>query len=67
VVDAEATQTLRSQMRAGRNAPLPIFNRGPDVDTLRANCLAETGLPAPIAPVWRTRPTPAPALALAAE
>jgi N-methylhydantoinase B len=67
VVDAEATQTLRSQMRAGRNAPLPIFNRGPDVDTLRANCLAETGLPAPIAPVWRTRPAPAPALALAAE
>jgi N-methylhydantoinase B len=64
VVDAEATRTLRSQMRAGRNA-LPIFDRGPDLETLRANCLTETGLPAPIAPVWRKRL--APPLALAAE
>ena len=28
---------------------------GPDIETLRANCLAETGLPAPQQPVWRVQ------------
>jgi N-methylhydantoinase B len=54
-VDATSTEALRAEMRAGRNE-LPIFNRGPEIEVLRANCLAETGLPAPIAPVWRSRP-----------
>ena len=26
---------------------LPLFNYGPGIETLRANCEAETGLPAP--------------------
>ena len=54
VVDTAATEALRARMRDGRG-PLPMFNRGPDIETLRANCLAETGLPAPTQPVWRTK------------
>jgi N-methylhydantoinase B len=36
----------------GRRAPLTIFDRGPDIATLRERCLADTGLPAPRQPVW---------------
>ena len=54
VVDAAATEALRTQMRGAR-PPLGLFNYGPDIETLRANCLAETGLPAPVQPVWQTR------------
>ncbi len=53
-VDTKKTEALRTKMRANRGA-LPVFNRGPDIEALRASCLAETGLPAPIAPQWRTR------------
>ena len=49
--DAAATDTLRASMRRERS-PLGIFNRGPDIETLRATCVAQTGLPAPVAPVW---------------
>lgn len=51
-VDAEATETLRAEMRANRNA-LPVFNRGPEIEILRETCLADTGLAAPVQPVWR--------------
>jgi N-methylhydantoinase B len=51
VVDAGATQGLRAQMRAARGE-LPLFNYGPGIAALRANCQAETGLPAPIQPEW---------------
>ncbi|MGI4881454.1 MAG: hydantoinase B/oxoprolinase family protein, partial [Janthinobacterium lividum] len=51
-VDEAATGKLRSEMRAERPETLPTFNYGPDIETLRANCLAETGLPAPKQPVW---------------
>jgi N-methylhydantoinase B len=37
-----------------------LFDFGPDIETLRKNCLAETGLPAPI-------PAGTPEYALAAE
>lgn len=60
-VDTAATETLRGDMRSGRGE-LPLFNAGPDIETLRANCLEETGLPAPKQPVWNQ-----PALAQAAE
>ena len=50
-VDAAATEALRTQMRATRPA-LELFNYGPGIDALRANCVAETGLEAPIQPVW---------------
>jgi N-methylhydantoinase B len=37
-----------------KRGELPLFNFGADIETLRANCLAETGLPAPRQPVWHT-------------
>jgi N-methylhydantoinase B len=52
-VDANATDALRAEMKSKRGE-LPLFNFGADIETLRANCLAETGLPAPRQPVWQT-------------
>jgi N-methylhydantoinase B len=52
VVDEAATDALRASMRAARPANDSVFNYGPDIETLRRNCLAETGLPAPVQPVW---------------
>ena len=60
-VDVAATEALRDTLRAQRGAELPLFNYGPKVEDLRLACLRETGLPAPIQPLWRTN------LALAAE
>jgi N-methylhydantoinase B len=51
IVDAAATERLRAEMRADRGE-LPLFDYGPGIDALRANCEAETGLPAPIQPRW---------------
>ncbi|HEX4873415.1 MAG TPA: hydantoinase B/oxoprolinase family protein [Sphingorhabdus sp.] len=51
VIDTAATEALRSQMRSERGV-LPLFNYGPGIETLRANCEAETGLKAPVQPVW---------------
>ena len=50
--DVKKTKALRKKMRASRG-PIEIFNYGPDIETLRENCKKETGLPAPIAPVWK--------------
>ncbi|WP_136162693.1 hydantoinase B/oxoprolinase family protein [Sphingomonas flavalba] len=58
-VDEAGTDALRAEMRAGRGGPLPIFDFGPDIDTLRARCEAETGLPAPRQPAWRPQPATA--------
>jgi N-methylhydantoinase B len=54
-IDAGATQALRAELRAARPATLPLFDFGPNIETLRANCEAETGLPAPVQPVWAAR------------
>ncbi|MEM6683105.1 MAG: hydantoinase B/oxoprolinase family protein [Pseudomonadota bacterium] len=54
-VDVEATEALRSEMRASRGE-VPLFNAGPDIDTLRNRCAQETGLPAPQQPVWAADP-----------
>uniref|UniRef100_UPI001CFCE655 hydantoinase B/oxoprolinase family protein n=1 Tax=Novosphingobium profundi TaxID=1774954 RepID=UPI001CFCE655 len=51
-VDEAATQDLRTKMRTERGE-VDVFNFGPDIETLRANCLEETGLPAPKQPMWR--------------
>jgi N-methylhydantoinase B len=51
-VDLAATEQLRTQLRSGRGE-LPLFNYGPDIETLRSNCEAETGLRAPTQPVWQ--------------
>ncbi len=50
-VDATATAALRDSLRASRPPASGPFNFGPDIETLRANCEAETGLPAPKPPV----------------
>ena len=49
-VDAETTAKLRESMRGARDEDLPVFDFGPDLDTLRAHCREETGLPAPEPP-----------------
>jgi N-methylhydantoinase B len=61
--DEAATTALRDKLRTERGNDAGIFNFGPDVETLRAACEAETGLPAPKPPVW-VQPQPA---AMAAE
>ncbi|MBI1251004.1 MAG: hydantoinase B/oxoprolinase family protein [Alphaproteobacteria bacterium] len=48
-VDLGATEALRAALRASRPAA-GIFNTGGDVESLRARCEAETGLPAPVPP-----------------
>jgi N-methylhydantoinase B len=50
--DDAATGALRIAMRAQRVQPLPLFDRGGEIEALRASCLKETGLPAPRQPVW---------------
>ncbi len=62
-VDADATTALRAEMAAAVQPGNDLFNFGGDVETLRAACLAETGLPAPRPPVWHM----ADPIAIAAE
>ena len=50
-VDAAATEQLRGEIRRSRG-PLALFDYGPGIDALRANCQSDTGLPAPSQPVW---------------
>lgn len=51
-IDQPATTRLRNALRTERGADLGLFNHGSDVETLRANCEAETGLRAPRQPTW---------------
>lgn len=51
VVDIVGTASLRAQLASGRPSPLPTFDMGPPLEEILANCLEETGLPAPIQPV----------------
>jgi N-methylhydantoinase B len=51
LVDTAATEALRTELRAGRPAKLPIFNRGPELATILERALEETGLPAPLPPI----------------
>ncbi|SLK02367.1 hydantoinase B/oxoprolinase family protein [Novosphingobium mathurense] len=53
-VEAEATARLRDTMR-GQREPGQIFNFGPSIEELRQRCEEETGLAAPVQPVWRNR------------
>ena len=50
-VNLAETEALRARLRDERGE-LPLFNYGPGIETLRANCEAETGLPAPVQPEW---------------
>ena len=56
VVDTAATDALRGRIQASRTGPLPTFNHGADIETLRSRCLEDTGLPAPRQPVWTKIP-----------
>ncbi len=56
-LDAAATEALRDEMAASRPA-LDVFDFGPSIEDLRAGCKADTGLDAPVQPVWRRRPAP---------
>ncbi len=51
MIDSAATEALRAEIKAKRGE-LPLFDYGPSIDDLRARCEEETGLPAPIQPVW---------------
>ncbi len=51
-VDEVATAKLREDTRRSRG-DLPLFNYGPAIADLRASCAADTGLAAPIQPVWQ--------------
>jgi N-methylhydantoinase B len=46
------TDTLRGEIRSTRVGELPVFDMGPGLEQLLERCEAETGLPAPKAPVW---------------
>jgi N-methylhydantoinase B len=50
--DEAATAALRDDIRGKRSGALPLFDRGGEIEELRAACLEETGLPAPRQPVW---------------
>lgn len=52
-VDADATAKLRVEMAASRDND-DLFSRGGTIDEIKARCEAETGLPAPATPVWKT-------------
>jgi len=51
-VDDGATASLRDEIRANRDE-ITTFNLGPSIEELRASCEAETGLEAPVQPVFR--------------
>jgi N-methylhydantoinase B len=53
-VDEAATRAKRQELSDSINTN-EVFNFGPSIDELRANCEAETGLPAPKPPVWTKR------------
>ncbi len=54
VIDEAATASLREDMKSSRTTG-NVFNYGPSIEELRANCEEETGLPAPTQPVWHRR------------
>ncbi len=51
-VDTKATASMRAQLTAARGADIPLFNRGGDIEDIRARCMAETHLPAPQPPTF---------------
>ena len=52
--DPAATAVLRDRMTRERATPL-LFDRGGSIADLRARCVAETGLPAPLPPLTTAR------------
>jgi N-methylhydantoinase B len=58
-VDARATAEHRAAVRASRRGALPLFDTGGDIESHRAQCLAQTGLTPPVAPLWLAAGPPA--------
>jgi len=54
-VDAAATVALRAERIAARGDTIPLFNRGGDLEQIRARCEEETHLPAPAQPSFVPR------------
>ncbi|HEX5494547.1 MAG TPA: hydantoinase B/oxoprolinase family protein [Mycobacteriales bacterium] len=52
-VDTAETDSLRTRLRSERGET-GVFDFGPPIEQLRERCLAETGLPAPRPPIFRT-------------
>ncbi|MCH8082015.1 MAG: hydantoinase B/oxoprolinase family protein [Proteobacteria bacterium] len=50
-VDKKATKDMRKDMAAKRGK-IKVFDFGPSIEELRKTCEEDTGLPAPVAPVW---------------
>jgi N-methylhydantoinase B len=50
VLDGPATEQLREQLRSGREGDLPLFDKGPDLQTLLDRAEEETGLAPPTPP-----------------
>ena len=57
-VDTAGTEALRATLRKDRGEA-KLFDFGPEIEELRANCEAEIGLPAPIQPQWALVSEPA--------
>ncbi len=53
-VDIPATKSHRVEL-TGKSDKADVFDFGPSIEDLSATCLAETGLPAPIRPVWKSQ------------
>jgi N-methylhydantoinase B len=64
-VDEQATQKLRSEIKAKQPAKMPVFDLGPPLKTTIANAKKETYLEAPVPPIFR--PTAGEVHAKAAE
>lgn len=54
-IDVDATAALRAEMAAERPRNPPLFNLGPGIEAIRANCENETHLPAPVAPTFSAK------------
>ena len=52
-VDEAATEKLRAELVDQRGDDIPLFNYGGTVEEIKARCLEETHLPAPVTPVFR--------------
>ncbi len=53
-VDSPATETLRAELRASRGGGVALFNRGGELEEIRARCETETHLPAPVSPTFQS-------------
>jgi N-methylhydantoinase B len=52
-VNQDETKRLRAEMKAKQPAKAPVFNMGPPLATILANCQKETHLPPPVPPIFR--------------